>query len=230
MFSISFKDVSKIYENGAAGLIDANIDIATGEFVFLLGQSGSGKSTFLSLLTREILPTKGTIFVGGNDLIKMKRKKLPYLRRKFGIIREENLLLNDRNVYKNIELALLATQQPAGLMEQTIFKALGLVGMRDKAEAMPHELSGGERSKVELARAFVNNPSVIIADEPTSGLDRDAAWDIAQLFDEINRLGVTVIMATHDKEIVNIMQKRVVTLYGGRIIGDVKKGKYGYLI
>ncbi|MCI8342611.1 MAG: ATP-binding cassette domain-containing protein [Firmicutes bacterium] len=230
MVSVYFENVSKTYENGAVGLRGANIRIEPGEFVFILGKSGSGKSTFLNIISGEIKPSGGSVVVDGEDMAKIKRKNIPFIRRKFGIIREESLLMEDKNVFKNVELALIATQKPRETMKENVFKALGLVGMRDKAFFMPHELSGGERTKVVLARAVVTNPSIIIADEPTAGLDRDTTWDMATLFDEINRLGVTVIMATHEKEFVDILQKRVVTLYNGRIIGDVKKGKYGYLI
>ncbi len=230
MYSVTLEHVSQVYPNGVKGLSDINLHIKSGDFVFLLGQNGSGKSTLLSLLTKELNPSEGRICFGKQDITNMKRKEIPFYRRKIGIIKEDGMLLNERTVYENIELAMLATGKGGSKLKEKVLSSLGMVGMRNKADAYPNEISGGEKSRVALARAIINNPCILIADEPTSGLDNDASWDIMNLLDEINRHKVTIIMATHEKNLVNIMKKRVVTLYNGRIIGDVKHGKYGDLI
>lgn len=230
MFSITLEQVSKVYENGVKGLDNITLDIRPGEFVFLVGQSGSGKSTLLQLLTKELQPTMGKIWIASEDITNMPQKEVPFFRRKIGIIKEKPLLALDRTVAENIELALFATEQPTAYRKQAIYAALGIVGMRNYANMRASVLSGGESSRVTLARAIVNNPSLLIADEPTAGLDPDTAWDMINLLNEINRKGVTVIMATHDKQLVNLMKKRVVTLFEGRLLGDAKNAKYGYLL
>ncbi len=230
MYSVTLENVGKTYRNGVRGLRDINLHINAGEFVFLSGKSGSGKSTLINIITKEIEPTEGKVYFGNVDITDMQRKEIPYFRRKLGIIKGDGLLLDKRTVYKNIELALLASGKSARGMKETILTALGMVGLRDKANAKPFELSGGERSKIAFVRALVNNPSILIADEPTLGLDNDAAYDIMRFLGEINRLNITTIIATHEKDLVNIMKKRVITLYDGHIIGDVKHGKYGDLV
>lgn len=230
MFSITLEKVSKVYENGVKGLDNVTLKVNAGEFVFLVGQTGSGKSTMLQLLTKELEPTMGKILIASEDITNMPQKQIPFFRRKIGIVKERPLLSHDKSVAENIELALLATGQPKAYREQAIHAALGIVGMRNKAALKASVLSGGESSRIALARAIVNNPSLLIADEPTAGLDPDTAWDMIGLLNEINRRGVTVIMATHDKQLVNLMKKRVVTLFEGRLLGDAKNAKYGYLI
>ncbi len=230
MYSVTLQNVGYVYPDGTLGLHNVSLNINQGEFVFLLGKNGSGKSTLLNLLTKEIHPSEGQICFGQEDITNMKRKEIPYYRRRIGIIKEDNLFLENKNVYENIKIALLAASKVRSDMDDYIMSALGIVGMRNKWDAYPHELSGGERSRIALARAIVNNPYVILADEPTAGLDQDAAWDIMNLFNEINRKKVTIIMATHEKKLVTIMKKRVVTLYNGGILGDVKHGRYGDLI
>lgn len=230
MSEVLMEHVSKIFKNNMPGLRNVNLKIEKGEFVFLLGRSGAGKSTLMKLITRELEPTRGEIYVDGQRIDTIKRKDIAFLRRKMGIIKQERTLLEHKTVYENVAFALVATEQPKKVIEQSVPAALGLVGMRKKADCMPSELSGGEKFRIELARAVVNNPSILIADEPTANLDPDSAWDIMCLIDEINRCGITVIVATHAKQLVNIMKKRVVTLYHGQIIGDVKKGRYGDII
>lgn len=230
MAAIAFNNVTKIYENNVIGLNNITINIQKGEFVFILGKSGAGKSTFLNLITRQIEPTSGKITVEDVNISEIPKKKVPFFRRNFGIVYQEASLLPNKNVYDNIAFAMIATEKPTSLIKKSVPIALGTVGMRKKADCYPWELSGGELFRVGLARAIVNNPSIIIADEPTANLDPDMSWDIMCLLDEFNRKGVTVLVATHAKELVNIMRKRVVTFYNGRMIGDVKNGKYGYII
>lgn len=230
MYSFTLSNISYDYPNGIKGLENISLHIKAGDFVFILGESGSGKSTLLNLFTKELTPTKGEILFGQENITHMPRKQIPFYRRKLGIVKENPLLLPDKTVYDNIKIAMLAAEHLPLDMDSAILSALGMVGMRNKAMAFPEELSGGEKSKVSLARAVINNPSILIADEPTSGLDSDMSWDIMNLLDEINRRKVTVLIATHERDLVNIMRKRVVTLYNGRIIGDVQHGKYGDLI
>ncbi len=230
MFSIALEQVSKTYENGTKGLDNITLNIRAGEFVFLVGQSGSGKSTLLQLLTKELQPTMGKILIASQDITNMPQREIPFFRRKIGIVKENPLLATNRTVAENIELALYATEQPTAYRKQAVYAALGIVGMRNNAQVLASTLSGGESSRVALARAIVNNPGLLIADEPTAGLDPDTAWDMINLLNEINRKGVTVIMATHDKQLVNLMKKRVVTLFEGRLLGDAKNAKYGYLL
>lgn len=230
MFSIKMENVSQRYPDGNRGLERINLEIMPGEFVFLTGENGSGKSTLLRLLTKELQPTNGSIFFNDFDITKLPQDQIPFLRRKMGIIREDILLLERYTVYQNIELALLANNQNEKYCKTAIPTVLGMVGIRNKMYMYPQELSGGERSRVALARAIVNNPGILFADEPTAGLDGGAAWDMMNLFDEINRRGVTILLATHDREMVNIMKKRVVTLFEGRVLGDVKKGRYGDIV
>ncbi len=230
MYSVVLENISHVYPDGTEGLKNINLNIKSGDFVFLLGRSGSGKSTLLNLLTKEFNPTKGKIYFGQEDITTMEKKRIPFYRRKIGIIKEDTMLLENKTIYDNIKIALLATEKINSNTDYNIMSALGVVGMRKKWDSFPSELSKGERSRVALARAIINNPCVIVADEPTAGLDNDASWDIMNLFDEINRRKVTIIMATHEKDLVTIMKKRVVTLYNGSLLGDVKNGRYGDLI
>lgn len=230
MFSIKLEDVTKIYDKDTVGLSKMSVNIEPGEFIFVTGESGSGKSTLLQLLTKEQQPTEGRIYFNNIDITHLPSDQIPFLRRRMGIIQESVQLLDRYTVYQNIELALLATGQSEKYRKQAIPKVLGMVGIKHKMYAYPLELSGGECSRVMLARAIVNNPGILILDEPTAGLDHTAAWDMMNLFDEINRLGVTIVMATHDKEMVNLMKKRVITLFEGRLLGDVKNARYGDIV
>ncbi|MPM92315.1 Cell division ATP-binding protein FtsE [bioreactor metagenome] len=227
---ISLKNVDKIYAGDTVGVENASFDINDGEFVFLVGKSGSGKSTILRLITGEIKPTQGDILVYNLSLNDMSRKELPYYRRMLGIIDKNIALLDNKTIYKNLELAMIAVNQSSKIIKDSIPRALGLVGMTKKMHEYPSTLSEGEKLKILMARAVVNNPQVIIADEPTANLDYETAYDIMCLFNDINRLGITVIIATHAQEFVNVMKKRVITMSYGRVLGDVNKGKYGRII
>lgn len=227
---IKLKNVCKTYANNSVGIENASFEVKDGEFIFIVGKSGSGKSTLLKLLTKEINPTNGDIFVYGLSLNKLGRKELPYYRRLLGIIDKDISLLEKKTVYENLELAMIAAQQPHKKIIESIPRALGLVGMGKKIYNYPSEMSEGERLRILIARAVVNNPKMIIADEPTASLDYETAWDIMCLFNDINQLGITVIIATHAKNFVNVMKKRVITLNNGRVLGDVNKGKYGYIV
>ena len=223
---ISLKNVTKIYTEGDGGVTDINLEIEKGEFVFIVGPSGSGKSTLISLILKEINPDKGQIMVNGMITTKMRRRRIPYLRRSMGVVFQEYRLLANKNVYENIEFAMEVVEAPRRLIRRNIPAVLSLVGLQKKAKSFPDQLSGGEQQRIAIARAIVNNPPILIADEPTGGLDPDTADEIMELLEEINRRGTTVVMATHAKNIVDKMQKRVVNLDNGRIVRDVKKGGY----
>lgn len=228
---LTFENVSKTFDYKTHSLRDINFTVAQGDFIFLCGRTGSGKSTFLRLITRELLPTSGKIFFDGKDIGAMPHGEVPYLRRQIGVIRQgEGLLLERRTAAENLEFVMRATGHEEAVLRGRALKALGMVGLKQKANMLPGELSIGERKRVEIARALLNSPKLILADEPTASLDGDISWDIMSLFDDINRLGVTILIVTHDKEIVNIMRRRVVTLAHGKILGDVKNGRYGDLI
>lgn len=230
-FLLKFEKVSKIYEYETHSLRNINLNVAQGEFLFLCGRTGSGKSTFLRLITKELSPTSGRIFFDGEEITAMHHRKIPYLRRKIGVIRQSGeVFLENRTVAENLEFVMWATGHEEDTLQQRALKALGMVGLREKADRQPWELSGGERKRVEIARALVNNPRLIIADEPTASLDRALSWDIMTLFEDINQMGVTILIVTHDKEIVNLMRKRVVTFSNGKLLGDVKHGRYGDLL
>lgn len=228
---LTFENVSKLYDYGTHSLRNINLEITKGEFVFLVGKTGSGKSTFLKLITRELEASSGKILFDGQDICQMKHNEIPYLRRQIGVIRQgAGLFLEDRTAAENLEFVMRATGHPEEDLRPRALKALGMVGLSKKVDFLPSELSLGESKRVEIARALVNNPKLIIADEPTASLDRDLSWDIMSLFQDINELGVTMLIVTHDKDIVNIMRKRVVTFASGKILGDVKKARYGDLI
>lgn len=215
MAEISFKNVVKIFENKAVGLNHFNLEIEKGEFVFLVGKSGVGKSTSLRLLTKEIEPTKGKIYVRERDLAEITRKELPYFRRSMGIVWQQTQLLPKKTVYENVAFALEVLETDKKKIAEDVPAALGLVNMNKKADRYPKELSGGECLRVALARAMVNNPSILIADEPTGNLDQDTAWDIMCLLDEANRCGITVVVATHALELARLMKKRIIVMRAG---------------
>lgn len=228
LFLILFHNVSKVYNNGVKALDRINLFIDKGEFVFIVGPSGAGKSTIIKLIMREEVPTTGELIVNNFNVEKLKRKEIPYLRRSMGVVFQDFRLLPNKNVYDNVAFAMQVVEaSPKEIRRQVPF-ILGMVGLSSKAKMYPHQLSGGEQQRVSLARALVNNPPVLIADEPTGNLDPDTAEDIIRLIDDINKRGTTVIMATHAKEIVNEMKKRVIAIENGVIVRDEQKGVYGY--
>ena len=225
---IHMKNVTKVYENGAVALNNINVDIRKGEFVFLVGSSGAGKSTFIKVLFREVLPTSGILTVNGRDVIRMANKEVPYLRRSLGVIFQDYRLLPEKTVYENISFAMQVIEAPRRLMQRSVNSVLDIVGLRDKYKCFPHQLSGGEQQRVAIARAIVNNPSIVIADEPTGNLDPETSWGIMDIFQRINAAGTTIVMATHDKTIVDAMQRRVIAIEDGQIVRDEAQGGYGY--
>ena len=225
---IHMKNVSKIYDNGAVALDRVNVDIQKGEFVFIVGASGAGKSTFIKMLFRETLPTSGELTVNGHDVVKMQRKEVPYLRRELGVIFQDYRLLPDKTVFENVAFAMQVIEAPRRLMQRSVNSVLDVVGLRDKYKCFPNQLSGGEQQRVAIARAIVNDPAIVIADEPTGNLDPETSWDIMDIFTRINRAGTTIVMATHDKAIVDTMQRRVIAIEDGRIVRDEARGGYGY--
>ena len=221
-------DVSKVYPGGNVALQDINVHIEPGEFVFVVGPSGAGKSTFIKMLFREVLPTTGSIFVNGVDILELTPKEIPYMRRQLGIIFQDYRLLPDRTVYENVAFAMQVIETPHRKIKRRVLNVLDLVGLRHRANAYPNELSGGEQQRIAIARAIVNDPLWVIADEPTGNLDPDTSWDIMEIFKEINATGTTIVMATHDKEVVDAMGKRVIAIESGRIVRDEANGVYGY--
>ncbi|MGB8955394.1 MAG: cell division ATP-binding protein FtsE [Tumebacillaceae bacterium] len=225
---IEMHDVWKTYPNGASALQGISIRIDKGEFVYVVGPSGAGKSTFIKLMYREERPSKGSIFVNGFNIERLKERKIPILRRQIGVVFQDFKLLPTLTVRENVAFALEVIEAPPKRMKNRVNEVLDLVGLLDKAGSLPNELSGGQQQRVSIARALVNNPAVIIADEPTGNLDPDTSWEIVKLFEEINNRGTTIVMATHDREIVNTLKKRVIAVEGGQIVRDQKRGLYGY--
>ena len=223
---IIMEDVTKTYSTGVAALNGINLHIQKGEFVFIVGKSGSGKSTLIKLLLKELDPTSGKIYVNKKYLNKITRKKLPYLRRDIGVVFQDFRLLKDRNIYENIAFAQRVTETSTRIIKKKVPAALSLVGLAQKYKAFPKELSGGEQQRVAIARAIVNEPAILLADEPTGNLDPTNSWEIMKLLEEANDRGTTVLVVTHNQEIVNEMQKRVVTMKKGVIVSDEKKGGY----
>ena len=223
---IQFKNVSKIYDNGTKALSDVNITINSGEFVFLVGPSGAGKTTAVKLLLREIQPTQGEIIVNGRDITKLKKKEIPFYRRNLGVVFQDFRLLPDKTVYENVAFAMEIVEARERDIRKQVPSVLAMVGLASKAYSYPHQLSGGEQQRATLARAIVNNPSILVADEPTGNLDPETAMDIMRLINMINHRGTTVIMATHASDIVNAMRKRVITFRKGIVVRDEEKGGY----
>lgn len=223
---ITLENVSKAYSTGAPALNGVTLHINKGEFVFIVGDSGSGKSTLIKLLLRELTPTEGTIRVMNYDLTRIRHRKIPKFRRNLGIVFQDFRLLKDRNVYENVAFAQRIVETPVKQMKKNVPSILAMVGLAGKYKAKPKQLSGGEQQRVALARALVNNPSILLADEPTGNLDPKNSWEIMKLLEEINEAGTTVLVVTHNREIVNAMQKRVVTMKKGVIVSDEEKGGY----
>ena len=221
-------NVTKTYPGGSVALQDINVRIEQGEFVFVVGPSGAGKSTFFKMLFREVLPSSGKVIVNGHDLVKMTDKEIPYFRRQLGIVFQDYRLLPDRTVYDNVAFAMQVIETPYRKIKRRVNDVLDLVGLRKRAHAYPTELSGGEQQRIAIARAIVNDPILLIADEPTGNLDPEPSWEIMDIFREVNKRGTTIVMATHDREIVDQMEKRVIAIEHGHIVRDDAKGVYGY--
>ncbi len=218
------KNVFKEYENDTVALSDVNVSINPGEFVFIVGPSGAGKSTFMKLLLREVLPTAGIVRINDYDILQMKEKEVPYLRRSLGIVFQDYRLLPDKTVYENVAFAMRVIEAPRRLIRRSVASVLEVVGLKDKMRCYPHQLSGGEQQRVAIARAIVNHPAIVIADEPTGNLDPETSWGIMQILYRINESGTTIVMATHNKEIVDTMQQRVIAIENGRIVRDAEGG------
>ncbi|MEI2637510.1 MAG: cell division ATP-binding protein FtsE [Microthrixaceae bacterium] len=223
---IKLEGVSKIYKGEHMALRDATVEIEKGEFVFLVGSSGSGKSTFLRLLNRSETPEKGVIHVAGKDIGSLPSYRVPYLRRNIGTIFQDFKLLPNKTVYENVAFALEAIGRPKSAIREAVPQILDLVGLSKKEGSYPNELSGGEQQRVSIARAFINRPLILLADEPTGNLDPATSVGIMKLLDRINRTGTTVVMATHDRGIVDTMRRRVIELDRGRIVRDQARGVY----
>ena len=217
---IEFQNVKKVYPNGSIALDDISIHIEKGEFVLIVGASGAGKSTFIKLLSHEIVPDSGAVIVNGTDVTRLKRRKIPYLRRKLGIVFQDFRLLPAKTVFENVAFALEVIEASDSVIRERVTLALDLVGLSEKANDLPHNLSGGEQQRVAIARAIVNRPLVLIADEPTGNLDPQTSRDIVELFKEINNSGTTVVMVTHDMDVVSYLNKRVIRLGDGRVVSD----------
>ena len=223
---IEFKNISKLYNNNVKALSDVSINIESGEFVFLVGPSGAGKSTFIKMILKEVEPTSGKVVVNNTDLSKLARNDVPYFRRKIGMVFQDFRLIPNLNVYENVAFAMKVDEATPKEIRRRVPMVLSLVGLSHKYKMFPNELSGGEQQRVSLARAIVNNPSLLIADEPTGNLDPETAKEIMDLLDDINKAGTTILMATHAKDIVDTMKKRVIAIEGGEIARDEKRGMY----
>ena len=223
---ITLENVSKAYSTGAPALNNVSLKIEAGEFVFVVGDSGSGKSTLIKLLLRELLPTSGKIMVNDIDVASLRHKQIPKYRRKLGVVFQDFRLLKDRNVYENVAFAQRIVQTPSKEIKKNVPSILSTVGLAGKYKARPKQLSGGEQQRVALARALVNSPPILLADEPTGNLDPKNSWEIMKLLEEINERGTTVLVVTHNREIVNAMKKRVITMNKGVIVNDEKEGTY----
>ncbi len=225
---IRLEHVSKVYKTSTRpALENVSVEVDKGEFVFLIGASGSGKSTFLRLLLREEVPTKGRVYVANFDVARMARRRVPRLRQSIGCVFQDFRLLHNKTVAENVAFALEVIGKPRNTIRKVVPEVLELVGLEGKSNRMPHELSGGEQQRVAIARAFVNRPLMLLADEPTGNLDPDTSQDIMLLLERINRTGTTVLMATHDHSIVDSMRRRVVELDLGQVVRDDSRGVYG---
>lgn len=225
---IMMKDVYKKYPNGVVAANGINVEIARGEFVYVVGPSGAGKSTFIKMMYREESPTKGDIIINGINLATLRNKRVPYLRRQIGVVFQDFKLLPKLNVYENVAFALEVIEESPKQIRKKVNDVLALVGLTQKARMFPNELSGGEQQRVSIARSIVNVPKVVIADEPTGNLDPDTSWEIMKIFEQINARGTTIVMATHNKEIVNTIRHRVIVVDGGMITRDEYEGVYDH--
>ncbi len=225
---IEMIDVSKRYKHDVVALKNINIEVKKGEFLFLVGQSGAGKSTLMKLLLKEEDPTSGTLKLDGQDITRLHHRRIPKLRRKMGVVFQDFRLLPQKTVYENVAYAMEILGTRTRDIRRQVPTMLSMVGLSDKAKHYPDQLSGGEKQRVSIARAMINNPPLLIADEPTGNLDPETSWEIMKLLRQINRRGTTILMATHDKEIVDMMKRRVVTLKEGAVVRDHSQGSYDY--
>ncbi|MGM0837657.1 MAG: cell division ATP-binding protein FtsE [Bacillota bacterium] len=225
---IQMQDVFKKYPNGVQAVDGINVNIKAGEFVYVVGPSGAGKSTFIKMMYREEKPTSGSIIIDGVNLSKLKESKVPLLRRNIGVVFQDFKLLPQLTVYENVAFALEVIEESPKSIKKRVMEVLDLVKLKHKARHLPNELSGGEQQRISIARSIVNSPKVMIADEPTGNLDPDTSWEIMNIFEEINEKGTTIVMATHNREIVNTIKKRVIAIENGRIARDQAEGDYGY--
>ncbi|GGC82890.1 cell division ATP-binding protein FtsE [Thalassobacillus devorans] len=225
---IEMQSVYKTYPNGVTALNGIDVHIEQGEFVYVVGPSGAGKSTFTRLMFREEKPTKGTVLVNGVNLSSLKERKIPKLRRQIGVVYQDFRLLPRLSVYENIAFALEVIEESPKNIKKRVMEVLDQVRLKNKARFIPDELSGGEQQRVSIARAIVNHPKLLIADEPTGNLDPDTSWEIMSILEEINAAGTTVVMATHSKDIVDKMRKRVIAIEDGLVARDEHRGEYGY--
>ena len=223
---IKLEHVSKSYSAGIPALNDVNLEIEDGEFVFIVGDSGSGKSTLIKLLLKELEPTEGNIVIDGKSLSRIRRRQIPKFRRNIGVVFQDFRLLKDRNVYENVAFAQKVIGEPNNRIRKKVPLILSTVGLAHKYRSNPKELSGGEQQRVAIARALINEPHMLLADEPTGNLDNNNAWEIMKLLEEINEKGTTVVVVTHNMEIVNVMKKRVITIKKGIVVSDSKEGDY----
>ena len=223
---IHMNNVTKVYPNGSTGVENINLHINKGEFVFIVGSSGSGKSTLMKLLLKELDPTEGDIIINKVKSNELNRRQIPYLRRNLGVVFQDFRLLPNTTVYENVAFAMRVIEAPGRIIRRNVPAVLSLVGLGQKGRSYPNQLSGGQQQRTALARAIANNPPILICDEPTGNLDPETAYGIMKLLDDINKRGTTIVMATHARDIVDAMQKRVVTLHKGHIIRDIEKGGY----
>lgn len=225
---IEMQGLYMTYPNGVIALNGIDVSIEQGEFVYIVGPSGAGKSTFTKMLFREVVPTKGKIVVNNKDLSALKWKEVPYLRRNIGVVYQDFRLLPKLTVYENVAFALEVIEESPKNIRKRVMQTLEDVGLKNKARFIPDELSGGEQQRVAIARAIINRPGLLIADEPTGNLDPETSWEIMRILEEINAGGTTILMATHSKEIVNTVKKRVIAMEDGMIVRDEHRGEYGY--
>lgn len=225
---IEMEDVYKKYPNGVVAANGISVRINQGEFVYVVGPSGAGKSTFIKMMYREEKPSRGTIVINGVNLAKLKESKVPHFRRHLGVVFQDFKLLPTLTVFENVAFALEVIEEHPKNIKKRVMETLELVNLKHKVRMLPTELSGGEQQRVSIARSIVNSPKVMIADEPTGNLDPDTSWEIMKIFEEINTRGTTILMATHNKEIVNTIRHRVIAIENGQIIRDEQRGDYGY--
>ncbi|SFB21699.1 MULTISPECIES: cell division ATP-binding protein FtsE [unclassified Bacillus (in: firmicutes)] len=225
---IELQEVYKKYPNGVTAVNGIDVKIDQGEFVYVVGPSGAGKSTFIKMMYREEVPTQGTILINGVNIARLKNKKVPLFRRNIGVVFQDFKLLPTLTVYENVAFALEVIEETPKYIKKRVMETLDLVNLKHKARMLPTELSGGEQQRVSIARSIVNAPKIVIADEPTGNLDPETSWEIMNIFDEINTRGTTIVMATHNREIVNTIKHRVIAIENGKIARDEQRGEYGY--